>query len=91
MYLVHTFNALLNEDIYMRLPKECIDIWCKLNNIDRNEYIHNDNIYVKLNKALYGLRQSSVLWYNTLISFLKVNGYQQSNIDPCVLIKRNGP
>jgi len=40
---------------------------------------------------LYGLRQSSVLWYNTLISFLKVNGYQQSNIDPCVLIKRNGP
>jgi hypothetical protein len=84
-------HALLDEDIYMRLPKECIDIWCKLNNIDRNEYIHNDNIYVKLNKALYGLRQSSVLWYNTLISFLKVNGYQQSNIDPCVLIKRNGP
>lgn len=43
--------------------------------------------------ALYGLKQSGRLWYQTLTTFFKESGYFQSKADPCVFFKvfKSGP
>ena len=41
----------------------------------------------KLNKSLYGLKQSDRNWNATLHHHLKDNGFAQSNADPCLFIK----
>jgi hypothetical protein len=46
-----------------------------------------DEITVKLDKALYGCVQSARLWFEMLIAELKLNGYAQNTVDPCVLNK----
>ena len=41
--------------------------------------------YVRLEKALYGLRQSGLLWNDLLVNKLvKVHGMEQCKTDPCV-------
>ena len=41
----------------------------------------------KLNRSLYGLKQSARCWYNTLDTYLKENDYRQSGADSCIYIK----
>jgi hypothetical protein len=67
----------LDSDIYIKVSDE---ISVPNANIGRNMYC------VKLNKSLYGLKQSERIWYNRLNEFLLNKGY--SNIDdcPCVFI-----
>ena len=40
----------------------------------------------KLNKAMYGLRESAYLWFGTLTSFLERLSYRRSKSDVCVYI-----
>ncbi|PLW04994.1 hypothetical protein PCANC_28362 [Puccinia coronata f. sp. avenae] len=42
------------------------------------------NIYLALNKAIYGLKQASLAWYNRLSSFLVKIGFSVSIANPCV-------
>jgi hypothetical protein len=63
----------LKEDVYLRMPQGC------------GEY---SNKVVKLNKAIYGLKQASNAWNENFTNFLKQQGYKQSESDPCLLIKR---
>jgi hypothetical protein len=42
--------------------------------------------YLRLKKALYGAKQAGRAWYETLISHLTTNGYEQIPSDPCVVI-----
>jgi hypothetical protein len=50
----------------------------------------NRNIYcIKLQKSLYGLKQSGRMWYNRLSEFLKSKGYTNNDDCPCVFIKRS--
>ena len=41
----------------------------------------------KLNKSLYGLKQSGRNWNNLLCSYLCDIGFTQSNVDPCIYTK----
>ena len=59
----------LDSDIYMKVP-DGIPVPNK--NAKRNMYC------VKLNKSLYGLRQSGRMWYNRLSEFLLQKGYFNS-------------
>lgn len=46
---------------------------------------HNNSSQVcRLNRALYGLKQSSRVWNKKLDAALKKFGFQQSELDPCV-------
>jgi transposase InsO family protein len=76
-------NAFLHSDIdteiYISLPPDIAKHYFKIN--------HDKHNLFKLIKALYGLRQSPILWYKTLKQFLIELGYQPLVIDCCVFIK----
>ena len=44
---------------------------------------------IKLQRSLYGLKQSGRMWYNRLSEYLLKEGYVNSPIDLCVFIKKN--
>ncbi|TPX44284.1 DNA-directed DNA polymerase [Chytriomyces confervae] len=44
----------------------------------------------KLKKGLYGLKQAGRIWYINLVTYLKSQGYVQSNAYPCVFYKTLG-
>lgn len=47
------------------------------------------NIYsVKLQRSLYGLKQSGRMWYNRLSEFLEGKGFIKNDDCPCVFIKK---
>ena len=51
-------------------------------------YVTDDNLVCKLNKSLYGLKQSAFLWNKTLINFMQSQNLFQSIKDPCVFIRK---
>jgi len=42
---------------------------------------------VRLNKAIYGLKNSPKLWNKTLVEFFASMGFKQTEIDTCLFIK----
>ncbi len=50
----------------------------------------NDQTVWKLNRALYGMKQSGKLWYNELKGTLKNFGYRPAVTDPCVFTREHG-
>ena len=66
-------NGILEADIYMQQP-EGLDIEGK------SEYV------MKLNKAVYGIKQASRTWYNTMNTFLCDSGFHKSDADPGLYI-----
>ena len=70
----------LDADIYMKVPDGL-----KIPNPETNR-----NMYcVKLQKSLYGLKQSGKMWYNRLSEFLLHKGYSNNDDCPCVFIKKS--
>ena len=61
-----------DEAVYMELPECYADKF--------------PGMVVKLNKAIYGLKQSPRLWNRTLDEFLGGIGFKPSPIDPCLYI-----
>ena len=68
-------NGYLKEDIYMVQP----DINC-----DKKK-----KVIVKLNKAIYGLKQSSRSWYERVEQCLCELGFKKSKLEPCIFTKMN--
>ena len=67
--------AKLNEQIYMNLPDGFYQ--------DKK----NNGYKAKLLKSIYGLKQSALLWYQTLSKAIKNLGFQQLYFDHCVFTK----
>ena len=44
---------------------------------------------IKLQRSLYGLKQSTGMWYNRLSEYLLREGYVNNPICPCVVIKKS--
>ena len=47
-----------------------------------------NELVMKLNKSIYGLKQSGRNWYKTLSSFLIESNFSQSEIDNCVYTRK---
>ena len=43
---------------------------------------------IKLQRSLYGLKQSECMWYNCLSEYLLKEGYANNPICPCIFIKK---
>ena len=69
-------QAELDTDVYMELPFGF--------DVDGSR-----NFILKLNKSLYGLKNSSRNWFQHLINGLKSRGFTQSQVDPCVLYRED--
>jgi len=67
----------LDKDIYMEQPPG---------------YVSNShpNYVCKLKKAFYGLKQASRAWYGKISQYLQFCGYQASNSDPSLFVKKQG-
>ena len=44
---------------------------------------------IKLQRSLYGLKQSGLMWYNRLSEYLLKEGYVNNPICPCFFIKKS--
>ncbi|KAK2389045.1 putative mitochondrial protein [Trifolium repens] len=73
----------LVSDIYMKLPEG-------FNFPNANSLESREGYSIKLNKSLYGLKQSGRMWYNRLSEYLLKEGYKNDSICPCIFIKRSG-
>jgi hypothetical protein len=50
----------------------------------------SQNMYsIKLQRSLYGLKQSGRMWYNRLSEYLLKEGFENNPICPCVFIKKS--
>ena len=70
----------LENVIYMKLP-EGFTFPIKANS--------KEDYSIKLNKSLYGLKQSGRMWYNRLSEYLLKEGYKNDPICPCIYMKRS--
>ena len=99
-----TFRYLISLAVQNRLSMQLMDIVTAYlyGSLDSNIYMKvtdgisilnpkaNRNMYcVKLQKSLYGLKQSGRMWYNRLSEFLKLKGYTNNDDYPCVFIKKS--
>jgi len=76
-------HAPIDQDIYMKLDPESRRFY-----IDRDEKLRSltdqkGNLYVKLKRSLYGLKQSGRLWQHHLGSSLEEAGLKQCITEPC--------
>ena len=82
--------AMTGETVYLRLDKLMVQL---LEEIDPSSvpFVNDDGeLIVKLDKALYGCLQASLLWYNRLSSVLLACGFEKNEVDPCVFSKGSG-
>lgn len=69
----------LDNEIYMKVP-EGIEL--------KNKSSTREQHCIKLNKSLYGLKQSGRMWYNRLSEYLVKEGYKNDLISSCIFIKK---
>ena len=65
----------LEEEIYMEQPEGF-------------EVAEKEHLVYKLNKSLYGLKQTPRQWYKKFESFMTNLGYHNAQADQCVFMKR---
>ena len=70
---VFVHAELMDETVFMRMPPGCAE----------------QKKVLKLNKALYGLRWSPLLWQQKLTNELTKLGYAEIPQEPCI-VQRNG-
>ena len=64
-------NGTLTEEIYMRQPDGFVELGSK-------------DLVCKLNRSLYGLKQSPRCWNLVSGEFLKFSGFTSSSVDQCL-------
>ena len=70
----------LDSDIYMKIPE----------GLKMPEAYTPRNLYsIKLQRSLYGLKQSDRMWYNRLSEYLIKEGYKNDPLCPFVFIKKS--
>ena len=73
------FNADIEENIYMEQPEGF--------EVENNE---GNQVYCKLRKSLYGLKQFGRNWYLTLKTFLEGIGFRACINDKCLFVRDTG-
>lgn len=67
-------NGIPEETLFIRVP---LGYRCKKG---------GKNIVLRLNRSLYGLKQSPRCWYNLVTDFFKSIGFSPSEADPCLFV-----
>ena len=76
-----------NSLVYVKISNNIVNILKQINN-NYNNYINkNGDIYVKLQRALYGCIESARLWYDCISNILFKNGFVVNNFEKCIFNK----
>lgn len=74
----------------LKLENEFVDIMCEVNP-DYAAHVITENgkkvLYMQIKKALYGMIESALLWYELYVSVLKDMGFEINPYDMCVANK----
>jgi hypothetical protein len=81
--------ALKNQHQYMTINKKIAKILVDMDSEYRGYQNVDGSIIVRLKKALYGLKESSKLWYEDLSTTLKEIGFKKSQMDDCLFFKHD--
>ena len=81
--------TLTNKELYMRLGRTVADICVKIDSEYAKHRQKDGTIYVHLQKALYGLRESGKLWHEHISATLSHIGFKRSSYDECVFYKNS--
>ena len=68
-------NGKLDEEIYMQQPEGYVKLG-------------EEHLVCKLEKSLYGLKQSSRCWNKAFRESVETLGFTQASADPCVFIRK---
>lgn len=71
-------NSKLDEDIFMEQPE-----YFEIEGKSRKQYV------CKLNRSIYGLKQSGRMWFKHITKILKSLGLKPCLSDPCVFVSKN--
>ena len=77
-------------DVFMKLSKEISNILVRLEPQWSESLNTKGELTVKLQKALYGLKESGLLWFNELCATLSTLGFTQSYSEPCLFLLIEG-
>jgi hypothetical protein len=81
-------NAPMKSDIHMRLNKDLTSSLIKLSP-DWKSFVRNEQLTVKLEKALYGTKEAAKLWYDQISTALINAGLTRSPVDPCLFSRKH--
>ncbi len=79
-----------DENVIIILDKVTTQEYLKIRPDVQNLINERGELYLKLNKALYGSIQASKLWWEEISGFLKSLGFKPNPYDQCVFNKRVG-
>ena len=79
--ITYLFGSMDN-DIYMKIPE---GFKLPEANCTKPRSMYS----IKLQRSLYGLKQSGRMWYNRLSEYLLKEGYVNNPICPCIFIKKS--
>ena len=72
----------IDNDIYIKILK-------RFKLLEANNTKSRNMCSIKLQRSLYGLKQSECMWYNRPSEYLLKEGYANNPICPCIFIKKS--
>lgn len=73
--------------VLVKLTGDAVNVMCE-GNPSYSKYVTKERgklmLYMKLRKALYGIMQGEILWYETFTTCLKKNGFKLNAYGPCI-------
>ena len=84
-------HASMEGEVFMMMDKYIVEHLSQLDHSCMDYIRENGSVLVKLEKALYGCKNSGLLWYGRLTDYLKKLNFVQNSADDCVFnLDRNG-
>jgi hypothetical protein len=82
----------LEETIFMEVPEGSLEFLLKFGskNLDSSTDFDESQLVCKLRKSLYGLKQASRVWNETIDGYLCEIGFEPTDADPSIYTKRQG-
>jgi len=82
-------HADIEEEVYVRISKDVANILCEHLPAYREYLQSNGTMIIKLEKCLYGLRQSPRAWYEVIKKIIMNMGYKPVSNDTCLFVRHN--